>query len=98
MATEYSSMADMELLDQDLNAVKPYLPRAQRNDIIRELSENLRSQMEDQEAQLGRPLNETEQEALLTRYGQPMIVAGRYRQDQGSVVFGRQLIGPELFP
>lgn len=91
-------MADMELLDQYLNAVKPYLPRAERNDIIKELSENLRSQMEDQEDQLGRPLNEAEQEAVLTRYGQPMIVAGRYRHDEGSVVFGRrQLIGPELF-
>ena len=88
----------MELLDQYLKAVKPYLPRAQRTDILKELFENIRSQMEDQETQLGRPLDEREQEAILTRYGQPMMVAGRYRQDEGSFVFGLQLIGPELFP
>ncbi|MBZ5617639.1 MAG: hypothetical protein LAQ69_02720 [Acidobacteriia bacterium] len=87
----------MELLDQYLKSVKPYLPRAQKNDILKELAENILSQMEDQAAQLGRPLNQAEQETLLQQYGQPMVVAGRYQQDGGRLVFGRQLIGPELF-
>lgn len=30
--------------------------------------------------------------------GHPMLVAGRYQTNQGRLVFGRQLIGPALFP
>jgi hypothetical protein len=47
----------MELLDSYLRAVKRYLPRAQRNDIVAELSVELRSQMESREDELGRPLS-----------------------------------------
>jgi hypothetical protein len=54
--------------------------------------------MEDREAELGRPLSAAEQEAILTRHGHPVVVAGHYRTDHRSVAFGRQLIGPELFP
>lgn len=88
----------MELLDRYLKAVGRCLPGTQRDDIIKELSENIRSQVEDQEAELGRPLNEPEVEALLKQHGHPMFVAARYRQDQRSLSFGRQLIGPVLFP
>lgn len=88
----------MELLDDYLKAIKPLLPSAQRDDIIKELSENLRSQMEDKEDELGRPLTEAEQESILNQHGHPLLVAGRYRQDSRHVSFGRQLIGPELFP
>jgi hypothetical protein len=88
----------MELVDRYLKAIRSYLPDAQKDDIIRELSENLRSQIEDKEEELGRPLNEAEIEALLKAHGHPLIVAGRYRQDERSFAFGRQLIGPVLFP
>jgi hypothetical protein len=88
----------MELVDRYLKAVKSYLPQAQRDDILEELSENIRSQIEDREAQLGRPLNEAEQEVILKQHGHPMLVAGRYRQDHRTVAFGRELIGPTLFP
>lgn len=88
----------MDLLDHYLRAVKIYLPRGQRNDIIKELSENLRAQMEEREAELGRPLNESEQEAFLAQHGDPMLVASRYGAAQRGLAFGRQLIGPELFP
>jgi len=88
----------MELLDQYLKTVRSYLPKEQKDDIINELSENLRSQMEDKEAELSRPLNESEIESILKRHGHPMIVAGRYRQDQRSFTFGRQIISPTLFP
>jgi len=77
----------MELLDRYLNAVRSCLPEAQRDDIINELSENLRSQIEDQEASLGRPLTEAEVEAILKRHGHPLLVAGRFRQDQRSLAF-----------
>lgn len=88
----------MELLDCYLKAIRSYLPDAQKDDIIKELSENLRSQIEDKEGELGRPMNEAEIEALLKAHGNPLIVAGRYRQDERSFAFGKQLIGPVLFP
>jgi hypothetical protein len=88
----------MELLDQYLKSIRSCLPEAQRDDIINELSENIHSQMEDKEGELGRPLSEAEVEAILKQHGHPLIVASRYRQDQRSVAFGRQWIGPVLFP
>jgi hypothetical protein len=81
----------MELLDRYLHAVRQYLPEAQQDDIIRELSENIRSQQEDQETQLGRPLREDEREAMLKQLGHPMLVAGRYLPH-------KHLIGPAVFP
>jgi hypothetical protein len=88
----------MELVDRYLKTVASYLPKEQKDDILRELSENIRSEIEGQEAELGRPLNEVEQEAVVRRHGNPLVVAGRFRQDQRSVAFGRQWIGPEIFP
>lgn len=88
----------MEILEQYLNVIKMYLPRDQRDDIINELHENLLSEMEDREAELGRPLIEDEQADMLKRHGTPHLVAKRYAPDQPSFVFGRQLIGPESFP
>jgi hypothetical protein len=88
----------MELLDHYLKSVRSCLPAAQRDDIISELSENLRAQIEDREGELGRPLNEPEVEAILKQHGHPLLVASRYRQDWRSVAFGRQIIGPVLFP
>lgn len=88
----------MKLLDRYLQAVRALLPRGQQDDILQELSDAILSQMEDQEAELGRPLTEAEQEIILNRHGSPMQVAGRYQKDQRSVAFGGQLIGPVLFP
>ncbi|HZE79509.1 MAG TPA: hypothetical protein VE604_01330 [Candidatus Polarisedimenticolia bacterium] len=81
----------MELLDRYLQAVRFWLLRAQQNDIIAELGDDLRSQIEDRESSLGRPLNEDELVALLQQAGHPMRVAGRYVPQQS-------LIGPTLFP
>jgi len=88
----------MELLDRYLVAVGQKLPKPQRDDIIRELSENILSQFEDKEVELGRPLSEAEQEAILKQVGNPLLVAGRYRQDDRSLTLGRRIIGPALFP
>lgn len=88
----------MTLIERYLRAVRENLPRAQQDDVIAELSENLRAQMEDEAEVLGRPLLDTEQAAIIKRFGNPMTVAARYRGDARSVSFGGQLIGPELFP
>src|SRR5579862_5173803 len=81
----------MELLDRYLQAVEFWLPKRQRQDIIAELSEDLRSQIEDKESELGRKLTDAEVEEILNRCGSPMTVALRYRPQQF-------LIGPALFP
>jgi hypothetical protein len=81
----------MDLLDRYLQAVKFFLPRAQQDDIIKELSEDVHSRLDDLEADLGRPPNAAEQEQLIKSYGHPALLAGRYGPR-------RQLVGPEMFP
>src|SRR5712664_3535201 len=81
----------MDLLERYLQAVRAYLPKSQQDDILKELGENLRAQMEDKETEIGRPLNEDEVAAILKKHGHPMFVAARYRQT-------RHLIGSTLFP
>jgi hypothetical protein len=88
----------MERVNRYLKQVRTYLPASQQDDIVRELEENLRSQVEDREAELGRPLDDDEQDELLRQLGSPLDVAGRYRTDHRTLAFGRQLIGPALFP
>ena len=81
----------MALLDRYLQAIEFWLPKRQRQDIIAELSEDLRSQIEEKETELGRKLEDAEVEAILKRCGAPLEVAARYRPQQ-------YLIGPALFP
>ena len=81
----------MDMLDRYLQAVRFFLPADQQDDVVRELRENLISQMEDREEELGRSLSESEQADILRRHGHPMLVAGRYRSWQ-------HLIGPVFFP
>src|SRR5882724_10797205 len=81
----------MELLERYLQAVRTYLPKSQQEDILKELGENLRAQVEDKESELGRALNEDELAAVLKKHGHPLFVATRYRQT-------RHLIGSTLFP
>lgn len=81
----------MELLDRYLQAVRFWLPKAQQEDIIAELSSDLHSQIDDRESELGRPLDKAELEVILRKCGSPILVASRYRPQT-------QLIGPALFP
>jgi hypothetical protein len=83
----------MELLERYLRAVKFFLPRRQQDDILRELSENILSQMEDKAAELGRPLDESEQAAILKQHGHPFVVATSFRNTPV-----QYLIGPVVFP
>lgn len=81
----------MQLIERYLNAIKRFLPQEQQADILAELSEDIRSQIEDREAEAGRKLDEDEIAAILKERGHPMIVASRYLPRQ-------HLIGPGLFP
>ena len=81
----------MEILDRYLQAVKFWLPKNQKQDIVAELSEDLSSQIEDRETELGRNLNQSEVTAILKKYGRPVLVANRFLPQQS-------LIGPILFP
>lgn len=51
----------MELLDRYLQAVREYLLSSRRDDVVKELGDNILSQMEEGAAELGRPLSENEQ-------------------------------------
>lgn len=80
-----------DLLDRYLAAIARELPDRQRADIIAELRDELLTKVEGREEAAGRPLSREELEALLLEFGNPLIVAGRYRKVQ-------HLVGPELFP
>jgi hypothetical protein len=81
----------MELLDRYLQAVKKHLPWQRQDDIVAELRANLEAQLEDKEAELGRPLTTEEAEGWLKQIGSPIQVAARYQRQQ-------YLIGPAIFP
>jgi hypothetical protein len=81
----------MDLVDRYIYAVKRHLPAAQQEDILNELTDDILSQIRDKEQEIGRPLNEAEQETILKHYGHPYLLATRYRPQQ-------YLIGPTLFP
>ena len=86
-----TSSRNIDLIDRYLQAVRFWLPKAQQEDLLAELGEDLRSQIEDKETELGRPLDKGEIAAILKRCGSPMMVAGRLGPQ-------RHLIGPALFP
>lgn len=81
----------MEVLDRYLEAVGGWLPREQRADIVAELAEDVRSEIEERQRELGRPLSDDEVAALLKRRGHPMSVAEGYLP-------ARHLIGPAALP
>lgn len=80
-----------DLLDRYLNAIKFWLPRAQQQDIIAEIAEDLHSQIDERETAPGHPLNEDDLVAILRRRGSPMRVAASYVSDH-------RLINPVLLP
>lgn len=82
----------MTLTERYLKAVAAQLPKAQRDDIIAELADAIADRMEGREAELGRPLTDDEQEAVLREIGHPLAVAARYGSGPQHVV------GPELYP
>jgi hypothetical protein len=81
----------MEMIERYLQAVKFALPQAEREDIVKELRDSILSQIEEEEATLGRPLTDDEQAELLKKLGSPTQLASRYRKQQ-------YLIGATMFP
>ena len=79
------------LIDRYLQNVRVSLPAARRDDIIRELAEDIRAQIADREEEFGRALTDDEQEAVLKHFGHPLVLATRYGPQ-------RHVIGPALFP
>src|SRR5439155_15304481 len=81
----------MELIERYLQAVKFWLSKNQRQDIIAELSEDIHSQIEERESALGRKLTDDDVEQILKQRGRPLLVAEKYLPQ-------KSLIGPVLFP
>jgi hypothetical protein len=81
----------MELVDRYVRLLRLFLPRRQRDDIAREISEEIRDQILDREGTLGRRLTVDEQGEVIGRYGHPLVTAARHRPQQ-------HLIGPIVFP
>ncbi len=81
-----------ELVDRYLQAVRFWMPKTRKQEgLLTELGDDLRSQIEDKEAELGRAVTVDEASEILKRCGSPMIVAGRFSPKT-------YLIGPTLFP
>jgi hypothetical protein len=81
----------MEITQRYLHAIEFWLPKEQKKDIIAEISEDLHSQIEERQEQLGRSLNDAEVDTLLKQRGNPLLVANRYLPQ-------RSLIGPIFYP
>jgi hypothetical protein len=90
MTTYGTQPPSTDLIGRYLQAVGFWLPRAQKQDILAELSEDLRSQIEDRESELGRTMTESEVSDLLKQRGRPILVAGQFLPQ-------RSLIGPALY-
>lgn len=82
----------MTLKERYLKAVAAQLSGTSRDDIIAELDDAIMSRMEARETELGRPLTEADEEAVLRETGHPLTVAARYGSGPHHVV------GPELYP
>jgi hypothetical protein len=80
------------LVERYLKVVAAHLPAGQREDVIAELRDDIESRLEARAAELGRPLEEAEVEAVLRDVGHPLSVAARYRPGP------RHVVGPELYP
>lgn len=81
----------MEMIDRYLQAIRFWLPRQQKDDIVAELAADIDAQREEREAALGHKLDQAEMESFLKQRGSPLLVANRYLPQ-------RSLIGPLLFP
>ncbi len=82
----------MSLIEDYLHAIALLLPEAQREDIIAELRDVVLTRIEAREAGSGRPLTESETEAVVREIGHPLVVAARYRGGP------QHAVGPALYP
>jgi len=80
----------MDLIERYLHAVKSHLQLKQQDDVVAELADDLRSRIDDREAELGRPLQENEVAGILKALGRPLVLASRYSTRQ--VLIGQALL------
>lgn len=81
----------MKMIVNYLSNLESYLPEDIKKEVSEELESSIYGQIEDQEQELNRKLNDSEVELLLKNIGHPMRVAAGYLPSQ-------QLVGKELFP
>jgi hypothetical protein len=81
----------MVLIERYLHAVSGHLPAKDRDDIIAELDDDIRAQVEERKKALKRALTEDAEAEILQPYGRPLLLAARYWPK-------RYLIGPSVFP
>lgn len=81
----------MALLDRYLKDIAMWLPHKQSHDIVAELRADIQNEIDDRRGALGRELTAEEEEAIITRWGHPMLVASRYQPQD-------PFIGPTLLP
>jgi hypothetical protein len=79
------------LIERYLLHIKSHLPKSLRDDVAAEIEEGLRQQVEERQSASGRPVSDDELNDMLTAWGHPVEVAGRYLPQQ-------YLIGPSTFP
>jgi hypothetical protein len=78
-------------IDSYLQMVGAVLPADRRQDIVRELAEDIRAQVADREEGAGRALTDEEVAGVLNQFGHPLVLATRYGPQ-------RHVVGPALFP
>lgn len=82
----------IELVDRYLQAVRFWLTKKDTQEgVVAELGDDLRSQVEEKENELGRRLDQHEVSEILKRCGPPMVVAARLGPKS-------YVIGPTLYP
>lgn len=81
----------MKMINNYLDSFENYLTVENHQEIREELEASLLDQIEEQEEQLSRPLDEQEQEQFLLKIGHPMKVAAGFLPNQ-------QLVSAEHFP
>lgn len=86
-------MISVNTVDRYLAAVERHLPESldDRQDVVDELADAIRSDLEDREALLGRPLTDDEVSHFIKGFGHPRSVAARYSKQHG-------LVDREIFP
>lgn len=81
----------MELIERYLHAIRPWLPLGSpRDEILRELSEDIRSEVDERRGDRTE-IPEPELVAILKARGHPVAVAARFGP-------GDALVGPRLYP
>lgn len=84
-------MEKLDLIERYLQFIRFWLPKKQRDEIVAELSDDLYTQVEERESELGHSLTEDDVVGILKRRGSPVRVAAGFLPK-------RLLIGPVLFP